>query len=317
MGGGNVAIVEEPMPELPKGGLLVRTEACGLCSGELMAWYMDQKVPHVLGHEVSGEVIASEDPRFPVGCRVFPHHHAPCLQCDLCRAGRYVHCPQWRRTKLVPGGMAEFFAVPAENLNDCLRTDDLRPVDAALIEPLACVWKSFDLAATGPRTAVIGLGVMGLMHALLVRAERPEGELVAYELNESRRAHAAGLGIHAVSPEGAAEHPFDTIFVCPGTQRAFDFALSIAAPGATIVMFAPLAPNENLQVPNRAYFQDITIRNAYSCGPTDTARAAESIRKGHLRAEQVVSDFVSLDQLPPAYLKMRGGEILKAMVEFR
>lgn len=316
MGGGRVAIVEEEAPGLPPGGLLVRAEACGLCSGELMSWYMDQKIPHVLGHEVSGEVIASEDARFPVGSRVFPHHHAPCLNCDLCRAGKYVHCPQWRRTKLVPGGMAEIFAVPADNLNDCVRTDNMRPEDAALIEPLACVWKSLDMANSGTRTAVIGLGVMGLMHALLVRTERPESTLRAFELNDARRDHARGLGIDAVHVSEAGSAQFDTVFVCPGSQRAFDFALELAAPGATVVMFAPLPPNENLLVPNRAYFQDLSIRNAYSCGPDDTARAANSIRTGALRAEQVVSDFVSLDELPAAYLRMKQGEILKAMVRF-
>src|SRR5438132_13023667 len=110
-GGGEIAIVDEPMPICPPGGLLIKTEACGLCSGELMDWYMDRKVPHVLGHEVAGIVIESQDDRFPVECRVFPHHHAPCLACSFCARGLYVHCEQWKRTKLLPGGMAEFFAV--------------------------------------------------------------------------------------------------------------------------------------------------------------------------------------------------------------
>src|SRR3954464_12385435 len=103
IGNGEVAIVEEAPPTLPDGGLLVRTEACGLCSGELMSWYMDRKIPHVLGHEVAGIVGESADDRFPVCSRVFPHHHAPCLQCDHCARGQYVHCEQWKRTKLDPG----------------------------------------------------------------------------------------------------------------------------------------------------------------------------------------------------------------------
>ena len=47
IGQGQVEIVPQPMPSCPPGGVLVRTEACGLCSGELMSWYMDQKMPHV------------------------------------------------------------------------------------------------------------------------------------------------------------------------------------------------------------------------------------------------------------------------------
>src|ERR1700728_3441536 len=102
--GGSVEIVEGERPLCPDGGLLVRTEACGLCSGELMAWYLDRKVPHVLGHEVTGRVVESQDERFPKGARVFPHHHAPCMDCEYCNRQAYVHCKQWKTTKLDPGG---------------------------------------------------------------------------------------------------------------------------------------------------------------------------------------------------------------------
>ncbi len=330
IGNGQVAIVDEAVPALPEGGIVVRTEACGLCSGELMAWYMDRKVPHVLGHEVAGIVEASDDPRFPVGSRVFPHHHAPCLDCEICAAGHHVHCPQWKRTKLDPGGMADRFAVGPENLNDCLRVDDLRPIDAALIEPLACVVKSLRGTADpgvlpgsfGPErdardthgrdaraTAVIGLGVMGLMHALMLG----EG-CVAYDLSPSRLEWARRQGIDARHPDEATEGVAEVVFVCPGSQAAFDLGVKLAAPGAHVVMFAPLAPGEDLRVPQKAYFNDLTIRHAYSCGPRDTQEAARAIRDGRLRAEQVVSDFVGMDGLPEAYGKMKRGEILKAMV---
>lgn len=309
IGNGQVAIVDEPRPECPPGGLIVRTEACGLCSGELMSWYMDQKVPHVLGHEVAGIVEESQDERFPVGARVFPHHHAPCLDCETCAAGHHVHCAQWRRTKLHPGGMADAFAVPADNLNDCLRTDDLRAVDAALIEPLACVVKAIRGVPLfhGRTTAVIGLGVMGLMHALMLG----EG-CVAYDLNPNRVAWARRQGIDARHPDDATEA--GSVFVCPGSQAAFDLGLRLVHPGGTIVMFAPLAPGEALQVPQAAYFRDVTIRHAYSCGPDDTRLAVQAIRQGRVRAEQVVEQFLAIDALPEAYGRMKRGEILKAMV---
>ena len=45
VGDGKVAIVEEDPPEMPEGGLLVKTEACGLCSGELMDWFLGHYFP--------------------------------------------------------------------------------------------------------------------------------------------------------------------------------------------------------------------------------------------------------------------------------
>ncbi len=312
VGGGEVSIVDEPVPVCPPKGLLVQTEACGLCSGELMGWYMDRKIPHVLGHEVAGRIIESNDARFPVGSRVFPHHHAPCLKCQFCKAGHHVHCEQWKRTKLLPGGMAEIFSVPAENLNDTLLVDDLKPVDAALIEPLACVVKSLRVAGkssgASSAPAVIGLGVMGLMHMLLLP------NAVGYDVNDERVQWALTQGLDARTPD--AFERSDTIFVCPGTQAAFEFALQMAKPGATLVMFAPLAPGEPLRIPSEAYFNDLRIVHSYSCGPDDTREAAEIIRELGLWAEQVVSHFIGIEELPEAYQAMKRGEIIKPMVVF-
>jgi len=338
MGGGEIAIVSEPEPSCPPGGLLVRTEASGLCSGELMDWYMDAKIPHVLGHEVAGIVVESEDARFPVGSRVAPHHHAPCLQCDVCRRGAYVHCPQWKRTKLTPGGMAEFFAVSAENLTDTIRIGELydyvvepndpprelSAADAALIEPLGCVVKSYwrgcgesKLSYGSQRVAVIGLGFMGVLHLLRHNRYAWDGPLplVGYDFNPKRIEWAKNLGFDARSPDEAESAQY--IFVCPGTPEAIRFALQIAMPDATIVLFSPLNPPGLMELPvNEMYFKDISLVTSYSCGPDDTMAAYRLMLGEHVKADQVVSDFISLDELPRAYKAMKAGEILKPMVLF-
>ncbi|MBI1757403.1 MAG: alcohol dehydrogenase catalytic domain-containing protein [Fimbriimonas ginsengisoli] len=314
VGGGRVEIVDEPKPECPPGGLLVRTLACGLCSGELMQWYMDGKMPHVLGHEVCGEVVESQDESFPVATRVFAHHHAPCMQCERCRSGRHVHCKRWKRTRLDPGGMAEFFAAGTENLTDTMRVNDLRPIDAALIEPLACVAKSLRQAGIGAemsaKVAVIGLGSMGLMHLLVL----PRAA-VGYELLLARREWATGLGLQARPPESPEEA--DVVIVCPGSRAALDLALKMVSAGGTVALFAPFPPGCSVELDlNQAYFRDLRLVTSYSCGPEDTAKAADWVRRGVVRAEQVVSDFIALKELPAAYQAMRAGEILKAMVVF-
>ncbi len=309
--GGTVRIEEAPEPALPPGGLLVQTEACGLCSGELVQWYLDRKAPHVLGHEVCGRVLQSNDARFPVGSRIFPHHHAPDPHSALARRGASVHDPVWRRTRLDPGGMAERFAVAAENLADTLIVDDMRPREAALIEPLACVMKSLRrLRLRGDESvAVIGQGVMGLMFSLLLPGCR------AYDLSPARIAWAQGLGINAAHPDQA--EPAEVVIVCPGAASALELALRIAEPDPRILLFAPLPPGQPFPLDlDHGYMQDLSLICSYSCGPEDTLAAAEALRRGCFRAEDVVSEFIPLDGLPEAYQRMKAGEILKAMVEF-
>lgn len=310
VGEGRIEIREEAAPVCPKGGLLVQTLASGLCSGELMQWYMDKKIPHVLGHEVCGRIVESGDPGFPVGAKVFVHHHAPCLHCEFCADGRYVHCSTWRRTRLDPGGMAETFAVAKENLTDTFLVEGLRPVDAALIEPLACVAKSLRVSGwrAGESAAVIGLGPMGLMHLLALGAVGG-----GFELREDRAAWAKKVGGSLGDPEKRYRH----VFVCPGSSSAIDFGIRLAEPGGSVVLFAPLDPGESPSFDlNAAYFKDVRLVGCYSCGPDDTREAARWLREGKICAEQVVSDFLSIEELPKAYQRMRDQEILKAMAIF-
>jgi L-iditol 2-dehydrogenase len=320
IGNGEVAIVEEPIPCLPTGGLLVRTEACGLCSGELMAWYMDRKIPHVLGHEVAGVVVESDAPGIPAMSRVYAHHHAPCFRCAACLAGHHVHCDTWRRTKLDPGGMAEFFAVGPELLGDTHVVNGLRAIDAALIEPLSCVVKSIRRSGWTPdkSAAVVGLGFMGLVHLLALKhlgADVGRNQLIGYERLEARRAYGESLGFDARRAE--APMPADVVFVCPGSESALAFAVGMVRRGGTVVLFSPFEPSREPSVDlNRLYFADANLVTSYSAGPQDSIEAVRMMFGGALRAEQVVSDFIGLDDLPDAYRRMASTEILKPMVVF-
>jgi L-iditol 2-dehydrogenase len=211
--------------------------------------------------------------------------------------------------------MAEFFAVGKENLNDTIRADHLRPRDAALIEPLACVAKSIRSAGVAStdnqhaKQAVIGLGTMGLMHMLVLPDAR------GYDLKAGRVEWARNLGLDASHSDAATTA--DIVIVCPGNADALALATRMVAPGGTIVLFAPMPPTGPTRLDlNGLYFKDARLVSSYSCGPTDTAAATELIRAGTIRAEQVVSDFIRLDELPKAYQAMKAGEILKAMVMF-
>lgn len=304
---GRVEVVEAPEPELPAGGIVVETLACGLCSGELMSWYMDGKAPHVLGHEVAGRILESDSESFPVGTLVVPHHHAACGECAECRSGREVTCPNWSANALSPGGMAERFSVSAEGLRDCHRCDDLDAVDAALAEPVACVVKSIERAGSDGPCAVVGLGSLGIAHLLLLPGS------VGYDTNPKRREWATGLGLDARRPEEA--EPARTWFVCPGSAEALDLAMSQLLHDATVVLFAPMPPGNATPVDlNSSYFRDVRLVASYSCGPSHMDRAIESIRAGKLGARHLVSTFVTMDGLPRAYDEMSAGGILKAMV---
>ena len=54
----DIRFEDEPIPQVGPGEALVKTRACGICSGDIMGWYMKKKAPLVFGHEPTGEVVA-------------------------------------------------------------------------------------------------------------------------------------------------------------------------------------------------------------------------------------------------------------------
>lgn len=203
----DIRIEERALPRLEAGDVLIRTGASGVCSGDLMPWYVRRKAPFVFGHEIAGRVVGRNGTApFQVGERVFVHHHAPCLECAACACGDHVQCAVWRSTSLEPGGMAEYVRVPQANLADTLLLPDVVSfVDGSLVEPLACVCKSLRRggAAAGQSVYVIGLGVMGLMH---VAAAQDRGlKAFGSDFLPERRERARELGaIATFAPEEAS-----------------------------------------------------------------------------------------------------------------
>ena len=53
----DVRLEEVDVPQIGPRELLVKTEACGLCGGETMEWYLMPRAPRVLGHEPAGVVV--------------------------------------------------------------------------------------------------------------------------------------------------------------------------------------------------------------------------------------------------------------------
>lgn len=114
---GKAVIKDVPVPKLSDGDVLVEMKACGLCGTDVekMCGHYTASQP-ILGHEPAGIVSESMSDMVRPGERVFAHHHVPCYECYYCKRGSPTMCPYYRKTNLDPGGFAEFFRVPAWNV---------------------------------------------------------------------------------------------------------------------------------------------------------------------------------------------------------
>ena len=330
----DIRIEDVPVPEIGPHEALIRTRACGICSGDVMPWYIEQKAPLVIGHEPAGVIAAVGDrvDMFKKGDRVFVHHHAPCMACRYCRRGDFVQCETWKASRIVPGGIAEYILVPAVNLqNDTISIpESMSFEDATLIEPTACVLKGLKRTRIrrGDVVLVIGLGVMGMIHVLLLK-EQGAGRIIAadrvpYRLAKAREFGAdavidvttTGLkqGLQELTGGGMAE----LVVAGPNSADVMMQGMACVRPGGEVLFFTPARPGERLTVdPNYLYFRDINVITSYSCGPDDTKQACALIGQKVVSADKLVTHRFPIDKTGEAFtLTSRAGESLKSLVVF-
>lgn len=331
----DIGIEEIPVPEPGPGEALIQTKASGICSGDIMPWYIEKKAPLVLGHEPAGIIVKTGKglKKFKEGDRVFVHHHAPCMNCEFCRSGNYVHCAEWKASRIIPGGISEYILVPKINLkNDTLMLPgNVSFEDAVLIEPLACVLKGLKRAGEvkNKTVFVIGLGVMGALHVLALKALRAKriigADMVPFRLEKARAFGANEIvNVKKENPvralhELTSKRMADIVICGPNDVKTMELGLECCAPGGKVILFTPAKPGEVLPLnPNDIYFREISIIPSYSTGPDSTREALKMIEKGIVRADMLVTHRFGIDRVSLAYRKAaRAEDSLKVIITFQ
>jgi L-iditol 2-dehydrogenase len=312
---GDVRIEHVADPEPGAGEVVCDVRACGVCASDVTDWYVAPKLPAVLGHEPAGVVHAVGEgvTSVAVGDRVAIHHHAPCGECRRCRRGHETMCDRFRATRLDPGGFAERVRVPAELVDELLALpDDLDPVDATFIEPLGCVLRAADRAGlrAGDSLLVVGAGVNGLLTIAAAHARAVDAVWVR-EPRPDRLALAESWGA-----ERHGNELVDVAIVCTPKPDAIAAAAAALAPGGTLCLYAPPAPDAPPAVDGNALFlRELTVTASYSAGPADMRTALALIATGQVDPGPLISHRLPLEETGRGLELQRRGEALKVVVQ--
>ena len=329
---GVAAIVDLPEPLPGPGEIVIAMKAVGLCGSDVHDWYVASKTskgPVVLGHETAGEValVGAGVTTFQPGDRVFVHHHTSCGRCRACLRGEDVQCPEWKPTRLHPGGLAERVRVSALTVaRDTLKLPSSLGFDAgALVEPVACGVKAVARGEIRPGDVVLvlGLGSNGILLGLLAR-KAGAARLVGSDPDPKRREFALAFGFDRVvdpASESVAaavgDGGADAVFVIPTQEAAVQSAIEAAGPAAHVVFYSPIAPGKLWPIePSVPYFRDQTFRFSYSSGPSETRRALELLEGGLVDVSRFVTHRLPLARAAEGFaLAARGGAALKVLIE--
>ena len=323
-----LADVEVPVPG--RGELVVKMEASGLCGTDLekMRGEYTASMP-LLGHEAAGSVSAVGEgvTAFREGDRVFPHHHVPCYECYICRAGDDTMCDMYRKSNIHPGGFSERFRVPDWNVakGGVLRLpDSITFEQGALIEPVACCLRAVKRhARNGETVLVAGAGPVGLMNAILL--EQEDSKVIVSDISAPRLEFAEKLGIAQVVDASRDNVPArlraetqgrgaDLAIVASGSKAAIMQALSAVRRGGRVCLFG---------VPSRGSVLGYDISELYNAGQQivtsygaddEETKEALAIIASNPKFERLVTHRFSLARFDEAVEAASGGKAMKVVL---
>lgn len=343
-----VEVLEVDTPTPRTGEALVRVIACGVCHTDLHVMRNEVAFPRpaVLGHEVSGEVVAlgpdtATDLR--VGDLVAGAFIMPCGECPACRRGRDDMCePFFAQNRLrgtlfdgesrlrMPdgsflamysmGGLAEYAVVPLTAL---------AALPSGVDPEAACVMGCAGMTAYGALfragqveegNTVCVIGVGGVGSALVQMAARAGAErVIAVDIAEEKLAFAAKLGATDLVDARAGDPVahireltggVDVAFEALGLPRTFQQATAVLADGGRMVAIGIAAGGATASV-------EITplVRRGYTITGSFGARTRQDlpalVARGHdgFDPGALVTQRFRLDEVNTAYAQLGSGAI--------
>lgn len=302
--------------------VVVKPAAVGICGTDLhiMDGEFAPAFPIVPGHEFAGEIVAvgSAVRDYVVGDRVAVDPSLYCGYCYYCKRARGNQCENWNAIGVsVTGGAAEFVSAPMANLFKL--PEHLAARDAALIEPLSCAVRGFDVLPRNMADSflIYGSGTMGLM--MLELAKRAGAATVSMvDLNPERLETAKRLGCTAAvtsADELAAPRGWDVVIDCTGAEAAIRDGLKRVGRGGTFLQFGVAAYDARVAIePYEIYRREITITGSMAVLHSFD-RAGELMANGVLAPEIFVSHRFPLDSYAEALAQFRAGVGRKILIE--
>ncbi len=289
-------IREVELPEIGDDEVLVKTLACGVCSGDLFVY--KNRAQYVatysrLGHEASGEVAA-------VGRNITDF-----------QPGDIV-------TALALPAYADYFVASAVSLAKL--PPDIDPT-YALGEAVACCVHAANRFGTRPgdRVAVVGCGFMGLVCLQLAKYQGA-GFICAIDPLAERRVMSRQFGADAdydpfqtSSAAILAEHgEFDVVIEAAGTQSAVDLCTTLVTQHGRIILVGYHQSNNGLRTVNMQQwnFKAIDVINGHVRRQDEKVAAMRQgmqlVQQGYINTKPLVTAY-HFDEIERAFRNLSDG----------
>jgi threonine dehydrogenase-like Zn-dependent dehydrogenase len=297
--------------------LLIKVHRCGICGTDLSftkGGMFDFGANVQFGHEYAGEIVevGRNVSGWKPGERIAVLPSVACGECHACRAhGNNVLCQASPGTAMV--GFAEFAKVPTNVATRLPST--LSMADGALIEPLAISLYGVQLAQIRPgdRVLVLGGGTVAL-YAIYWARRLGAGRIVCASRSARRKDLALAMGADAFVAYGEGEIAEvqqllggapQFVFECVGAEGMLSKAVMHAAQFGKIVSLGFCTAPDPI-IPGIASYKCVSMQFAVGYSMKEFLYIADQMDKGHCDPKAIITDEVSLAELPSTFDRLRG-----------
>lgn len=320
----SIQTVEYPAPG--PGEVTIQVKNCGICGTDYHIYEGTFLSPYPIipGHEFSGIIdqVGEGVEGFQVGDRVTADPTLFCGGCEYCLTQRTNQCKNWGALgNTTSGSMAEYVKVPARNV--VKMEDKMSFAEGAFVEPVACVVHGMNRLQLkmGDRVVLFGAGAMGLQ---LIQAIASSGasEIVVVDVSWEKLDLSLQLGTSRVVLASEAptvlkqDYPdgFDAVIDVTGIPSVIEQAFAYMGPTAKFLQFGVAPKNSSINVnPFDIYHKDWTIIGSMAINNTFIA-AMRWVQEGRINLRPIISDTITLEQLPDLLSKPKAPDMLKIQV---
>jgi L-iditol 2-dehydrogenase len=335
-GSEDLKIERVAIPLVGPDDLLVRVRVALTCGTDFKVWKQGHHArmiqpPAIFGHELAGEIerIGSNVPsRFRPGMRVVAANSAPCGKCFYCLKDRANLCEDLVFNN---GAYAQYTVIPGRIVRENLMEipEGMSFIDAALVEPLACVLRGIDETGIRPgdTTVVIGCGPIGLKFIRIL--SRRGVRVIAIGKRQSQMKTAERLGAVMAIDASVVENPVpavrelthgkgaDSVVEAVGSPKTWQAAIQMVRCGGTVNLFGGCPRGTKVEFePATLHYSEITIKSSFHHTPRFIREALDAIARGEVRASDFVTGEIPLSGLPDLFqhMKNRNGQLKMAVI---
>ena len=307
-----VEVVPDPVPG--PDDVVIKVGRCGICGSDLHMTedpLFNVKSGAILGHEFAGEIAAvgRDVKSIRVGDRVAVPPIVGCGHCPKCLAGEPGACA---RMELIGGGYGEYALSKARQVIPLPQSASL--ADGALVEPLAVALHGIQRSSLRPgdKVVILGAGPIGVATAFWAR-RMGAARVVVTDVNRHQAERAMTLGAthfvsgdedHVAQVDRILGEKADLVFECVGVPGMIAQAVEhIRLQGEILVQGLCTRPDSF--IPFKAVSKECRIQFSNFFKIQEYQAALDMLATGTIEPRSMITDTISLDQLPDTFEALR------------